>query len=248
MSVGAIYDRLSLFERPGRGDHYPVHKHLHKLSLEALLSKWLVNRSGLNILDAGCGNGYLLRKLVDTKHFGLGVTISKNEYLQASALEKHNLRFKCGSYDQLKDGAFDIILAVESIKHSPNLEKTFTTFKSILNDQGEIWLVEDVQIKPDKNIEKIKNLWQAPSWIRENDWVPHFSGAQWSTEWKDLTPYVQYRNPMLLSLQIAWCSLMGYLKPSDRLFYHIYQGAFLLEQCYSRQSMKYGIIRIIKNN
>jgi len=139
--VDALYNNLAKFEGMFRFKAYPVHKRLQFGMQSGIenLDDWLGKNVHLdinsNILDAGCGNGHSLFKLVEKYSCkGVGISLSKVEIKNANSFAQkkklvQNCRFMVHNFEAPLDQKFDLIYGIESIKHASNMEKVFMNFK-----------------------------------------------------------------------------------------------------------------------
>ncbi|MBS1509614.1 MAG: class I SAM-dependent methyltransferase [Bacteroidetes bacterium] len=146
---GRIYSDAELRLLPETAPLHPYHKewNIRNQSLQKLLK--IINRKGgkINILEVGCGNGWLSAKLAQhTKAQITGIDINRLELRQANRIFKAipNLRFVNGRLqdEQLKDTRFDIILFAASIQYFPSFKKIIHTAMEYLTLQGEIHIVD----------------------------------------------------------------------------------------------------------
>jgi ubiquinone/menaquinone biosynthesis C-methylase UbiE len=113
-----------------------------QLTNKAVLSP-VRERKNLRILDAGCGEGYLCRKLVKMGHKVVGIDSSERLIKAAIELEKKKplgIKYLLGDIRKTKiaSASFDVILSHQVINEIENPEKGFQEFYRILKRKGEI--------------------------------------------------------------------------------------------------------------
>jgi SAM-dependent methyltransferase len=128
------------------------HKHYHewlvrKDSCERLV-KYLVNRKrNLEIMEIGCGNGWLSAKLsaVPTSHV-TGIDIGTEELNQAKRVFDHIEMlefFNCSVHDEIVNNRqFDVIVFAASIQYFSSLEKIIADAVKLLKPGGEIHIID----------------------------------------------------------------------------------------------------------
>ncbi|MFW9849618.1 MAG: class I SAM-dependent methyltransferase [Candidatus Thorarchaeota archaeon] len=101
---------------------------------------------GLKILDAGCGNGYLSRKLASIGALVTGVDFTSSfiEYCKQRESEKHlGCSFVQASIDNLStfdDSHFDLVVSNVVIGDVVNYKQAFREINRVLKDKGRfIW-------------------------------------------------------------------------------------------------------------
>jgi len=106
-------------------------------------------RSGLNILDVGCGTGDFLRLLAPIvspgKAVGLDLSATMiSEAIQRSAKDVGNVSFRVGSVLELPFEAdtFDRVLATQVLLHIPDPWKALSEMKRVLLASGLICITE----------------------------------------------------------------------------------------------------------
>jgi len=120
---------------------------IRKNSCRALLSYVKQRSSILNILEVGCGNGWLSAKLASAADIEVtGLDVNKPELEQARRVFKKipGLNFINGTLpsDELKDKKFDMILFAASIQYFQSLEQVINTSLEHLTLLGEIHIMD----------------------------------------------------------------------------------------------------------
>lgn len=161
--VRNLYNALAKFEGLYRYKAYPVHKKINFgigseiEDLDDWLCKYVKLDANSYILDAGCGNGNTLFKLVETYSCkGLGISLSDLEIRKATGFSKKrapliNCRFLVHDFEKPLPGKFDLIYAIESIKHSANIENVIRNFADQLNPKSLLIIVDDFTKKEVSN-------------------------------------------------------------------------------------------------
>ena len=112
----------------------PLVRFVHNGRLEHIVKK-IPKDSGIKILDAGCGEGHLLEKILKAnsraKVFGIDIT--------KVALEKAKIR--CPKMESLSDtgfqsGFFDVVTCTEVLEHIYEYKKVIGELKRILKPDG----------------------------------------------------------------------------------------------------------------
>ena len=98
---------------------------------------------GLNVLDAGCGTGYLSNQLASRGARVTGVDFS--ERMIAIARDQYpSIDFRvdsCSELRTLKDAEFDLLIANYVLMDTPDLEGAMRSFSRVLRDQATAILV-----------------------------------------------------------------------------------------------------------
>ena len=93
---------------------------------------------GLTVLDAGCGTGYLTRKLADAGAQVVGVDFSEAMIDIARAQNPH-LDFRvdsCSSLTTVADATFDRVVSNYVLMDTPELDAAVTAFHRVLKQGG----------------------------------------------------------------------------------------------------------------
>lgn len=143
-----IYTDEQLIKLPNIDKQHPYYGEwkIRKHSAERLIRYLKKKKAPLQILEVGCGNGWLANKIA-TINTASVVAIDSNavELNQAkSVFKSNNLHFELMSFKGLafKDKKFDVILFAASIQYFPILEAILTEAKSCLTYDGEIHIID----------------------------------------------------------------------------------------------------------
>jgi len=124
-------------------------------------------------LDAGCGyGGTCFRCLkVHGGHWS-GITISQEQWAQATGLAKARglqdvIDFRLMSYDGPLPERFNVVVAIESLIHSPDPGATLTNLASSLDAGGRLIIVDDMPVHrvadaDAKFLAEFKQAWRCP--------------------------------------------------------------------------------------
>jgi ubiquinone/menaquinone biosynthesis C-methylase UbiE len=109
----------------------------------------LALRTGLNVLDVGCGTGDFIRLLAPMVAPGRAVGVDLSEIMIAEACQRSaenvdNLSFRVGSVLELPfpDASFDRVLATQLLLHVPDPLKALVEIKRVLAPSGVISIAE----------------------------------------------------------------------------------------------------------
>ena len=110
-------------------------------------------RTQLNILDVGCGNGWLCHHLSKIPGSNVaGIDINKTELNQAKRVFDHveNLEFFYGGIDneRIRNEKFDAIVFAASIQYFPSLDNIIPAALQLLHPGGEIHILDSHFYKP----------------------------------------------------------------------------------------------------
>ena len=99
--------------------------------------------SGLTVLDAGCGTGYLSKKLRDQGARVTGIDFSERMIAIARA-QNPDIDFRvdsCSELATIDDGLFDIVIANYVLMDTPDLRAAMDAFNRVLKTDGVAVLV-----------------------------------------------------------------------------------------------------------
>jgi 2-polyprenyl-3-methyl-5-hydroxy-6-metoxy-1,4-benzoquinol methylase len=149
LSEQRIYSNQQIAKLPDIGaDHVYAHEWaVRKRSSEQLTALLKKKKTKLNILEVGCGNGWLSAKLADIDNATVtGIDINRIELTQAVTTfeKKNNLHFVYGDIrtPELTSHAYDIIVFAASLQYFASLTEIITKALLLLNDDGEIHIVD----------------------------------------------------------------------------------------------------------
>ncbi len=88
---------------------------------------------GSSLLDAGCGDGYLLEKLKDKVDNAAGVDLSSVALKKAAERTGVNVRYVQSFLESMpfKTGSFDIVVCAHTLEHVRDLKKSVNELKRI---------------------------------------------------------------------------------------------------------------------
>ncbi|MEQ8238800.1 MAG: methyltransferase domain-containing protein [Cyclobacteriaceae bacterium] len=250
--VTSIYDALFQFESNGKNRPYPVHKKL-KLDAGPDILDWIKDlrlfHKGSKVLDAGCGSGYSLAYF--QRHFdihGLGISISEKEIAFAQSWSKSldNIRFEVRSFDDPLKDKFDIVLAIESLKHSVDLESTLKNLVQSLAEGGHMIIVDDFVIENSEMVSEQKQLWLANSFcdLKSIRNLLEKMNVQ-IVESHDFTENVALRGAIWLSILTSVTRLIRLISPFKyRRNIDTFLGGLILEKLYRKGKVQYCALLI----
>jgi cyclopropane fatty-acyl-phospholipid synthase-like methyltransferase len=264
MTTNELYDQLGNLESriSGKGS-YPIHKKLVFAGKQYHdLNDWLLEKinpaKNIRVLDAGCGVGKTLFMLADKFDInGLGISLSPVEINLANAYKKQhhfkNLEFKVASFDEKLTQKFDLIIAVESIKHSDDYKKSIKNLSQHLNPEGEFWIIEDirsVELNQLLNAKKFKEWWHVPIIFDQSEIEAACSTSNLKPkETFNLTS--EMNRSSLLKAKYRWriWNMMLRITPGKKNKNNIrtFLGGFILDQWYLKGQMSYLVFKLKKS-
>lgn len=131
---------------PRTHPHYREWK-IRERSLRLLIQYLQKKKSGLRILEIGCGNGWLTSKLAAVPGSKVtGTDINHTELRQAERIFGHhqNILFLYGDVREhlLKKNSYDVIVFAASIQYFPWLNEIVHTAFELLAPDGEIHIID----------------------------------------------------------------------------------------------------------
>ena len=263
MKVKNLYDQLGRLESrlSGKGS-YPIHKKLlFKDRKFDDLNDWLIAKIDLqknsSILDAGCGTGKTLFMLADKYGVeGLGISLSPVEIDLANAFKKQNdvknIDFMVASFDDEISIKLDVIIAIESIKHSNDYVQSIKNLTEHLKPKGEFWLIEDIRISESAKLlkaDQFSKWWHVPHIFDQSEIESACDAAKLNMmEIFDLTSEMnQYSLLKAKKREWLWNILLR-IVPGKKIRNNIktFLGGFILDQWYLNNQMAYKVFRLKK--
>jgi ubiquinone/menaquinone biosynthesis C-methylase UbiE len=134
---------------------------------------------GKHVLEIGCGNGEMLRKIAENCHpaFITGIDLYLDSWWSATASAGPNWEVKQGDASQMEfpDNSFDAVISVATFEHITRLRETLAEIKRVLKPGG-VFLTEFAPIWT-SIIGHHYNFWV----YEEVDLIPPW-GHLWMTE------------------------------------------------------------------
>jgi len=153
---GRMYTDAELKHLPeiDEGHQYYSEWQIRKRSANRFIC-WLQNKQRpLNVLEIGCGNGWLSAKIAGLPNVKMtALDINETEINQARRVfKKQNLRFVYDRFDEhtFGDLKFDIILFAASIAYFPDINDILQLALACLTPGGEIHLLDTHFYKPEE--------------------------------------------------------------------------------------------------
>lgn len=144
-----IYSDQELAQLP---DISPVHPYAKEWKIRkqsaVRLTKYLIQKKKkLEILEVGCGNGWLSAKLAEIPSAIIkGIDANDEEIIQAKRVFKEvkNLQLQYGRIEEniLQEQLFDVIVFAASIQYFPSFRKIIQQAISLLRLNGEIHILD----------------------------------------------------------------------------------------------------------
>lgn len=118
---------------------------IRKGSCDRLMKYLLTKDKPSEILEVGCGNGWLSAKLASVANNVIGIDVNSYELEQAKRVfnKISNLEFRTDTIGEIiGDKKFDVMVFAASIQYFPVLKETLHVAKQHLKDDGEIHLID----------------------------------------------------------------------------------------------------------
>ncbi len=216
---------------------------------EALVATAAGPLDGPRILDAGCGLGGL--GLALQEKFGgklHGITLSPDQAARATLAAwklGRSARFSVASYDDpLPDAPYDLIVAVESLAHSSNLESSIANLARGLDGGGKLIVVDDIRVcePDDPDARAFVEGWQTPSFRSEAEWRAAFDAAATRVDrFQDLSPLMVHRGPAARRALEILNAATAFLIPPLRPLLASHRGGLALERLHARGAARYTL-------
>jgi SAM-dependent methyltransferase len=231
-----------------------VHKKLHFENLKTNdIYDWIVDRIDVpdrgSILDAGCGVGFGTLRLAEHSHCRVtGISLSKNEIASARDASRaaglaDRVEFSQRSFDDLPSASYDLIVAVESLKHSPDLIASLRSLLEALRPGGQLVVVEDLfnAAESASFAQCIVRDWNLARLYEESDYVGPLNAA--NCRIADLTDEVRVSGRLAIALRLALLAvLIPFAAAGTAAALRAFRGGLYLEKSYARGAMAYKAI------
>jgi SAM-dependent methyltransferase len=271
--LARYYDWLGRFQRAARwvsgsGDHtLTVHRKLrserpdvppHHVVHERLLGV-LGGLDDPHVIDAGCGLGgttFYLHARVGGRYEGITLSPSQHARAQREARRRgvaDACRFHIRSYDDaltdLAPAGVDLIVAIESLAHSPNPTATVANLVRVLRPGGLLAIADDVPADEvpddDADLAGFREGWHTLRLARGTTLEAAFLAAGLEVMHdEDLTSLVLMRNPVARErrarLSGGLLRMLGGGAGGQLL--GALHGGMLLERLYARGAMRYKLL------
>lgn len=255
-AIKNIYENLFQLESGSNEGAYPIHKKLvlpESKDIYEWLSKEFSFPKGAAVLDAGCGVGFgtmLLARQHDIKITGISLSPSEvnQATINAHQVELQNcVSFAVQSFDELATASYDVIIAVESVKHSLDLNHSLQVLKNALKPEGQLIIVEDFYHlkKRSSNAENYVKDWALIDAFRESDYLSVLNERL--IQWHDMTAYMPPKRTVSLYGKLLFLTLGSWWKGKTSLnIYQIFRGGIYLDLLYAGGVMSYKVLHYRK--
>ena len=267
--VGTYYDRLGrwtqvarLFGYGGGRDTFTVHRALADPShggvptftrLHDVLLDYMPSEGPLRVLDAGCGLGGTMMAIAAARDAScVGVTLSHSQVDAANAEAGRRgvadrVRATVCGYDTPPAGPFDVVVAIESLAHSPDPARTVAALTQVLAPGGVLLVVDDMPEPPAQGTADLRAFmagWQCPVlWSTASYRAALAAHGFDPVEVVDLTTQSRPRSLLGIALlttlnrAVSWVPSIGF-----RHMLASYQGGLALERLTRRGLVRYQLI------
>ena len=255
---GQLYDALFAFESRVRRGKYPIHKRLRfaEPGIDHTYA-WITEHHELpstgTILDAGCGVAYgTLHLAMQSDAAVIGISVSDAEVRQSKKNVTDTgmdarVEIRHRSYDDVEEHAFDMVVAVESLKHSCDLGKSIGSLVRALKPKGRLVVIEDLYIGPEDHPSAVQ---VAADWLllrnyREADYIDELHSGP--TRVTDLTGRVRIPGHASLSATMLAINAWLAIAPRNRsAAMRAFRGGLHLQRLYAGGLMHYKSIEFTK--
>ncbi len=176
-----MYDDKEVSSLP---EMLPSHQHytewqMRKRSAERLIRYLEAKKKPLNILEIGCGNGWLSHRLSKIRTINVtGQDINFTELQQAARVfnGEHKLRFIYGDIFNgvLKEKRFDVIVFAASIHYFPSLSRVLALAIDHLHPKGEIHVLDTHFYQPEQTAAAAKRTYTYYSALGFPEMADHY--------------------------------------------------------------------------
>jgi len=274
-SVGNLYDDLAGFEgifgQRKKKSSYAIHKRLFFDRSETTqhlkdINEWIfenlpIDKQG-KVLDAGCGVGHTLLSFCQGSNMsGIGISLSAKEVDKANTTAgqlqlSNRCQFIQQSFDQPFDQTFDTIIAIESLKHAPNLEKALRNLATALKPNGCLIIVEDFGRENWEDETHLQNAfldhWSVQKFYTLKDYTDILLPLLGSVQQKvhDFTPFMEEKSSTkMMKRYRSLCRFRAITPfPFLRSILSTFAGGFLLDYFYAKDWVRYQLLFLQKQS
>ena len=221
--------------------------------LVALVERRVPRQSALRILDAGCGLGGVMLDL--TGRFGgtaVGLTLSQPQAQEARrAAGRAGLSDRVDvlvqSYDESPAGPFDLVIAIESLAHSADPERSLGVLAARLAPGGLLIVVDDMPepgAESSDDLERFKSGWRCPVLWSVARYQAALHALGLVTHIQDLTTECRPRELAAIQRLERWNRVAHAIVPLTgwRSTLASYAGGLALERLYRQGLMRYCLV------
>jgi SAM-dependent methyltransferase len=263
--LGAYYDRLTRWTRAtrffGPRRAASVHRALADPQafgrpttgrLHDVILDHLPPVTSPRVLDAGCGLGGTIHFLAPRLGGSyLGLTLSHGQASAATRLAeslREPVEILVRSYDDPPPGPYDLMVAIESLAHSPDPERTLTALARVAAPDALIVIADDMprpEASRSPDLARFKSGWQCSELWSAERYRQALSahGASILVD-RDLTPEYQPRSLRRIGRLERLNRALHVMVPSAgwRAVMDSHYGGLALERLYQEGLMKYRLL------
>jgi SAM-dependent methyltransferase len=225
---------------------------IHKL----VLSCDLPGGDELEALDAGCGYGGTMFALqAALGGCWRGVTVSRSQYRigRRSARERglaETVTFAHESYDERQPGSYSLIVAIESLIHSPDPARTVGNLAGSLRSGGIMIVIDDMpdddmRVDAATDLSAFKALWRCPVMAPARQFAALFDANHCDViETRDLSDLMRPRSEPEISRALVevdarrrWRDRLGLRRVGEAEI-----GGLLLERLGRERAVRYTMM------
>ncbi len=261
--IQALYDTLFRFESGARPMPYPIHKPLAFEDADISdINDWLYShiplKHGLSCLDAGCGVGYssfYFNKMLKWTCFGISQSHLEVEAAQTYALKEglsEQCTFAVRDFTLPFGQYFDVILAIESLKHASRISSAVANLAHHLHDGGLLIVVEDVWTNAgseNRYARIFREAWSVPELYTHDHYIETFEAHGFDEiERFDLTRHVQLKTKTSLRLKsflLGACRSLSFGNTRRNL--DLYLGSLMMDILYADGMFDYTVFVLKKS-
>jgi len=248
---GGGHDKLTVHRAladPRAGGRATVTR-LHDVLLAALPAA----PSG-HVLDAGCGLGGTMLDLAGrcSARF-TGVTLSERQAAvgrraAAKAGLADRIAIEVGNYDSPPEGPFDLVIAIESLAHSPDPARSVAAVATRLKPRGRLAIVDDMpepEARGTRDLALLQSGWRVPVLAGGAELKAALVRLRFAIAAdRDLTHEVRPRTLARIAQLEMLNRTLHRLAPSAslRALLDSYHGGLALERLYRAALMRYRLI------